>query len=677
MGAIKTKIISLGQRWWPKLKAKVGQWRQVKLRFWLRWIFLGTIAVFILGIVSLWWGLHRFNLAVFVPPATVQPREHTEHHPWPTFSATARVRQDELQAYYLMAVGRDWPSWRQQQVEQGILVAVNNAGEEHPHGSFWAIKQDFKLPPPWPNQCRERNCYQHRVAFDEISPILWKALMAIEDDRFLEHRGVDWKSIIRAAVMDLKAWELKQGASTLTQQLVKNIFFTQEKNFWRKFKEVIYAIYFETQLPKDAIITAYLNEVFWGVAEQIQLKGIYAASVFYFQKAPAELSAFEAAILVAMLKGPGFYDPLRHLDRLQERTKLVFRQLQDLNYLDLQRDRPWDKTTWQKWQKRLIQQSEHPLKVAALAEEEDSDLNPYEQFVWRHKASSILQQMQQRLPDEDFAIKAMIGAIKDSRPFQYYSKWQRAKAAALNDERHQIGSIFKPLIYQIFLRHGRSLEEMVATGEIELNLPSGPWRPQEAHQVEEEEVSLAEALRLSLNRPLIRVAQEVGFGQIEQGINHLEEFKLPLASYPAQLLGAVEFSVGRIFEIYRNFILDECRWLNVAGEEASLLPVLADPSATTVRKVLDPHLAGAHFFGKTGTSNHGRDNWFVFFDGQLLGVIWAGIEIRHQDRQLNLYGSTTAFQIYQQFILDRGKPVQELNCHFLTSSAALAKDNDE
>jgi len=623
------------------------------------------------------WSLHHFDLASLVPANPVVPRPPSVSNPWPQLLATARVRQDELAAYYLMALGRGWPTWKQEQIDREVLVAVDDAGQETPQGRFWAIKKDFSLPPPWPNQCKERNCYQHRVAFDEIAPILWKGLMAVEDDRFLEHRGVDWKSIIRAAVMDLKALKLKQGASTLTQQLVKNIFFTQEKNFWRKIKEVIYAIYFETKLSKDEILTAYLNEVFWGVAEQIQLKGIYAATVFYFQKAPSELNAFEAAILVAMLKGPGHYDPLRHLDRLQERTNYVFSQMRDLNYLDAQRDVAWTPVQWQRWQKRLVAQNARPLKVAALAEEEFSDLNSYEQFVWRNKAAAVLRQMKQNLPEEDFAIKAMIGAIKDARPFLYYSKEQRPKAAAINDERHQIGSIFKPLIYQIFLRHGRHLDDLVATTEITLDLPSGTWRPQEAHQVEEEEVSLAEALRLSLNRPLIRTAVEIGLDQIEQGINHLEEFKLPLKAYPAQLLGAVEFSVGRIFEVYRNFILDECRWLNVAGEEASLLPVLADPSATTVRKVLDPHLTDAHFFGKTGTSNHGRDNWFVFFDGQFLGVIWAGIEIRNSDRPLNLYGSTTAFQVYQHFILDRGKPVQELNCHFLTSSAALAKDQDE
>ena len=239
---------------------------------------------------------------------------------------------------------------------------------------------------------------------------------------------------------------------------------------------------------------------------------------------------------------------------------------------------------------------------------------------------------------------------------------------AIGSEKHQVGSTIKPILYGIFTNKGHGIDDLISTKKINLSLKSGLWSPRESHFVKEAEVTLLSALLQSLNRPVIRLAKGIGFLEIENDLKtYIKNLKLPLAQYPSQLLGAVEMSLSDLWNAYSLFIQNTCQNLLKGNEENiefedTILFKLANPNTTTIKNIVSSHLKGMRFFGKTGTTNNGLDNWYVFFDGIHLGVIWTGVEGVRTDLKLRLFGSTTSFVIYQNYLLGRGKRVNQLSC---------------
>jgi penicillin-binding protein 1B len=196
-------------------------------------------------------------------------------------------------------------------------------------------------------------------------------------------------------------------------------------------------------------------------------------------------------------------------------------------------------------------------------------------------------------------------------------------------------------------------------------LKSGKWKPREAHKIADSEVTLKESLLLSYNRPVIRISDEIGFEKIEEEfLKFVPKLKKPLSEYPSQLLGAVELSVKELWSAYSQFIEKECLSINDSNKkwEDTILYQMSDPETTTVRRLVGKQMGMQRFFGKTGTSNNGLDNWYVFFDGKYLGVIWVGLEGGRSGESLGLYGGTTSFRLYNSFMRNRGKRFSELSC---------------
>ncbi len=574
------------------------------------------------------------------------------------------VKMDELEFYLQFYGGKKEPGRLiKDGLEEQIFNKVGRAGK------LYSLSADLEIESPLVNDCDQIYCYQHRINFDQIPSQFWKGLMGIEDYRFLDHFGVDLKSILRAAIIDIIEMKVVQGGSTLTQQLVKNLFYSNEKKLSRKIKEMIVAIYIESKYPKENILEAYFNEVFWGALGSVRIKGIYAASLFYFEKRPQEIDPYEASILIGLLKGPNYYRPLKYLDRLIQRTNVVYAKLGELNLYPASHDLKWKKEKWEKWQARLREKVEGSwhLNMWKSLENKEDYLNHYEKFVFIHKASEIMSFIKTRAPDQDMAIKAFIGSPKagDKNFFSYYSKFERNRTAAIWEERHQVGSTLKPLLYSYFLDHEMNLADMVSTKPIELKLLSGNWSPREAHDDLPAEVTLATALAKSYNRPVIRLAEKVGFDVLEKELDPIiPRLQKPLSEFPAQLLGAVELSLAELLEIYRKFISKECV-KGLEEEHPSVLYLLSDPKQTTVRLAVGSVIGKQRFFGKTGTSNKGFDNWFIFFDGVRLGVVWVGLEGSRDVKQFKLYGSNTSFKIFELFARDSGRRFGELNCEMV------------
>lgn len=525
------------------------------------------------------------------------------------------------------------------------------------------IEKKVDVPFPLNNDCQIVYCYQHRLGFENIPPIFWKGLIGIEDERFLLHKGVDFRSLLRALIHDIKVMRLEQGGSTLTQQIVKNLFYSNEKKFSRKIKEMILAVYLESKYEKEKILESYFNEVVWGGKQGIKIKGVFAASVFYFFKKPDKVEPYEAAILIALLKGPNYYNPLTRQERLRSRADLVYKKLVNMNLFPPENGEKWGDKKWKSW----IEELKRKQKIKPYRNNwwlsqniKKSELGLYEKYVLNSEVRDLLIKIKERLKKKDIAVKAYFGSLSDSTSrYFYYSKYERNWEKAKSVEKQTLGSTIKPLIYSYLVDLGSDMEKEVETGPLVLKLKSGEWKPREAHSIPEEWVTLRKSLQKSYNRPLIREVMNIGFEKVESEMKKwFPELKSPLAEYPSQLLGAVEISIDQLFSIYSDFIKKECG----KNDEDNLVEMMSDPKETTVRKLVGRDFGGLKFFHKTGTSNNGFDNWFVFYEGDRLGVIWVGLEGSRNEKDLKLYGGTTSFKIFKNFYLQSGRRFGEMLC---------------
>jgi penicillin-binding protein 1B len=524
--------------------------------------------------------------------------------------------------------------------------------------------RDISIPALMQNDCHELYCYQHRMSFSQIPAVLWRGLIGIEDSRFLDHAGIDPKSIFRMIIQNLREGRYAQGGSTITQQLIKNLFFSNEKKIERKLREIIVAVYLEQFYPKENILEAYFNENYWGAFEGIRIKGVLAASIFYFNKKPSQLTDYEATILVALLKGPSFFHPIRQIERLKRRTEVVLERLVQSGLITANEEQRWTEKEWQDWRENLSQRSQRYLKRSLYKVFNDLDVGQeqFQSYAYVLSAEQLILNLKSQAPELDFNVKVLVKELSTNRyVFKYYSKYERSRDHALTQEHHQVGSILKPIIVQEYIGLGYNGDDLVLTEPITLELLSGDWSPREITRNLPEQVTLKEALQRSLNRPLIHLASEVGFERLEELLEvRIPRLKKPLGEFPAQLLGASELSIQEIVELFEGFVKRECLSQDV---EPGVLFWLSDHQYTTLARALDPRLIDVHYFGKTGTSNDGWDTMFVYFDGDHLGVIWVGQEgSRDQANPLRLFGSNTAYKVFENFVLNRGKRFREFQC---------------
>lgn len=507
------------------------------------------------------------------------------------------------------------------------------------------IKNSFQLENMRRNDCERNRCIQYEINFSKIPNILSRGLISIEDFRYLDHFGVDVISIFRAVVKDIQAGALVQGGSTITQQLVKNLLFTNERNFIRKIKEAILAIYVEYKYEKTQILQLYFNEVYWGSINGINVKGIQAAAIMYFGKDIELLEEFEASILVSMLKGPSYYHPIRHTERLKERANFIFNKLKKAGLFT---SNSWNENQWIKWVERLRKiENRNIAEVMYILSSQEPGSETYLFYKLLLSSKDILEKNKD---NKDLSVKLIL--TKDGREYRYYSRFERDIVKALEEEKQQIGSIIKPLIYALAQRHGVKLSDEITTEPITLKLKSGDWSPRESHKVQIENITLEKALQDSLNNPLIRMATTIGIENLENDLLEIfETLKTPLKEYPAQLLGAIEVPMEKINLEYLKFYKKECE-----KEDSEILNALSDFSKTTVKRVIHKNLLDFKIFGKTGTTNNGYDNWYVGNDGKISIIIWTGVEgSRNEDNKLSLYGSNTSFVIFQDGLIYSGR----------------------
>ncbi|EJV5947759.1 penicillin-binding protein 1B [Vibrio alginolyticus] len=529
---------------------------------------------------------------------------------------------------------------------------------------------------------------------DQFPEILVDALLATEDRDFYQHDGVSPLAIARALVANIKAGRTVQGGSTLTQQLAKNLFLTRDKTLWRKVREAYIALILDYRYSKDRILEAYLNEVYLGQSGGEAIHGFGLASRYYFGQPIQELRIDQLAMLVGMVKGPSYYNPIRYPERTKERRDLVLRLLMQQNMLTSEQyeqavSRPLDtqsKPRIASRQPAYFQQLSIELKekVGERFKAETglrvfTSLDPVSQSKMEQAIAKKIPELAKRGGKELEAaavavdrhsgeIRAMVGGKRVG-----YEGFNRA----LNASR-PIGSLVKPAIYLTALEQPDKYNLGTTLHDTPLSLKSSKgnvWTPRNYDRKYRGDVPLYIALAKSLNVPTVRLGMALGTPEVSNTLERLGVNKDEIRPVPSMFLGSFSLTPFEVAQMYQTLtnsgkrakltalrsVMDMegnvlyqslPRSSRAVDEQAAWLTTYAMKQgvAQGTGRFLQSQFGWAALAGKTGTSNDNRDSWFVGVDGREVTTIWLG---RDDNKPVNLTGSSGALRVYAEYLKQR------------------------
>ncbi|MEB6379955.1 bifunctional glycosyl transferase/transpeptidase [Leclercia adecarboxylata] len=533
------------------------------------------------------------------------------------------------------------------------------------------------------------------VARNGFPDLLVDTLLATEDRHFYEHDGVSLYSIGRAVLANLTAGRTVQGASTLTQQLVKNLFLSSERSYWRKANEAYMAVLMDARYSKDRILELYMNEVYLGQSGDNEIRGFPLASLYYFGRPVEELSLDQQALLVGMVKGASIYNPWRNPKLALERRNLVLRLLQqqqviDQELYDMLSARPLGV------QPRGGVISPQPAFMQMVRQELQAKLGDKVKDLSGVKIfttfDSVAQdaaekaavegipalKKQRKLSDLETAmvvvdrttgeVRAMVGGAEPQ-----FAGYNRAMQA-----RRSIGSLAKPATYLTALSQPNQyrLNTWIADAPIALRQPNGQvWSPQNDDKQYSGQVMLVDALTRSMNVPTVNLGMALGLPAVTDTWLKLGVPKDQLHPVPAMLLGALNLTpieVAQAFQTIasggnraplsalRSVIAEDGTPLyqSFPQAERAVPAQAAYMTLWTMQQVvqrgtgrqLGAKYPGLHLAGKTGTTNNNVDTWFAGIDGREVVITWVG---RDNNQPTKLYGASGAMSIYQRYLANQ------------------------
>lgn len=536
------------------------------------------------------------------------------------------------------------------------------------------------------------------VKLDEVPPLLPAGLIYIEDRSFAHHVGIDPKAILRATFANLRAGHAVQGGSTITQQLVRNFFLTLERKWSRKLNEAIMAVLLEAHYSKDEILEAYLNEVHLGQDGGRAVHGFGLASQFYFNKPLSELQPQEIALLVALVKGPSYYNPRKHPERAKERRDLVLENLAEAGLLTA--------TELQiALKKPLGVKSEiggniarYPafvdlVKRQLTGQYADADLTneglrifttlePRAQEALEKNLTEGLPRLEKsraRLRNMHLEGAGVVTSVEDGKVLAL-AGGRDVRFAGFNralDARRPIGSLAKPFVYlSALMQPDRySLASPLQDVAIEIQQPNGEtWAPQNYDKVEHGAVPLFVALANSYNLATVHLGMDMGIPTVRE-IFRAAGMQDPPPPVPALFLGAVDLAPLEVAQMYGTLaaggyqtpLLAIREVVTKEGQPLSHYPlhvrqtlpevpvyllnwnleqVLRHGTATSAYNYIAPSVRLA---GKTGTTDDLRDSWFAGYGEDRVVVIWVG---RDDNQSAGLTGAEGALQIWAPLMRD-------------------------
>jgi penicillin-binding protein 1B len=531
------------------------------------------------------------------------------------------------------------------------------------------------------------------VRLDDLPEDLVQAVLAAEDAGFFRHAGVSIRGVMRAVWSNVRDEGPLQGGSTLTQQLVKNLYLSHERTLARKAREAVLAVLIELRYEKREVLEAYLNEVYWGRSGGVNLVGVGAAAHAYFGKEAAHLSLAESATLAGIIQAPNQLSPTRHPERAQARRDRVLERMRQLEWID---DEQYQAAIAPALEVRAYTGARRraPHFVDRVLEEvaarfgvdaaRTAGLSILTTLDWRDQRAAEtavergLESLDRGWREAEGARPleaALVSVAPDSGAIRAWIGGRNYAASQFDragQGRRQAGSAFKPVVYAAALSRGMvTPASMIPDEPLSVRIAGVAWEPQNDDREFRGWVSVRGALEQSLNVPTARLALETGLDRVlamarDLGIGGR------LEPYPSLALGAFEVAPVELASVYATLAAGGVRppihaVEGVRSSDGTPLPgaglgsaerVLAAPVAYLLTSLLqgvvdrgtasDLRAEGLAdpVAGKTGTTNGRRDSWFAGYSPERATVVWVGYD---DNRETGLSGSRAALPIWARF----------------------------
>lgn len=532
--------------------------------------------------------------------------------------------------------------------------------------------------------------YQNRIPLNinQIPNTLITGLQAVEDRGFKHHQGVDLFAILRALVKNLFAGKVVQGGSTITQQLIKNRFNYSNKSWLRKANEAVAAIMLEQKFDKGQIIESYFNEIYWGQHGKIAIHGIKQASLYYFSKIPKQLTLSEQALLIGMIKGPSWYHPIKQKARSKSRRDIVLKIWRDTGVIT------------EKQYKGSLSQAVNVQINSSFASQQYSDfldivkrqlpdyfstkqlkqqgikiystLNPFIQNQLSHTLQDKTKSFGHQIQSSAVVSQAQTGhllAIKGSKDqTTFYNRAFLSK--------RQIGSLIKPFVYLASLELDTefNMQSKVSDSSVKIKTKSGEyWQPSNFDNKSLGKMTADQALYQSRNQAAVNVGMKLG---VNKFVLFLQKLGLNInhSHHPSIFLGSTELTPLEVTNLYlilsselQNNQLFAIKYITDKDDhligrlksrsrnhlsESSLEQInLSLNNVTrmgTASKLSSKYLIKEKIYGKTGTTNEGRNSWFVGYNDEILASFWLGYD---NNKATSITGSSGALELWAQWYL--------------------------
>jgi penicillin-binding protein 1B len=536
------------------------------------------------------------------------------------------------------------------------------------------------------------------VRLADLPDHLVQAVLAVEDQRFFTHSGIDFRRVVGAALANVRARRVAEGGSTITQQLARNLYLSARRSPLRKLREAAIALALEARYRKTQILEAYLNEIYLGQDGAAEIRGVGRAARFYFGKNAADLSVAESALLAGMIRGPNLYSPIRNPETARDRRDLVLRLMTEQGRIDRRAaesaaraplraaPHPQPAPTGRYFQDYALERMhdeglggagdrgfavfttlDADLQRAAERAVRDG-LAVVERGARRSRSGAPLQAALVALDPRSGEILAMVGGRDYGR-----SQFNRATLAL-----RQPGSAFKPIVALTALARSTTpdgpaftLASVVEDEPLSVQTPAGLWEPDNYDNGFRGEVTVREALEQSLNVPFARIGLAVGPERIVATARALG-ITSRLHAVPSLALGASEVTPLELVRAYgvlaAGGLRAESRALVSTVDPLGRVDRASRPASTRVFDPAETYLVTsalqgavergtgrgirsqgiwAPLAGKSGTSSDWRDGWFIAYTPSLVVGVWVGYD---DAQSIGLTGSRVALPIVASFL---------------------------
>ena len=511
------------------------------------------------------------------------------------------------------------------------------------------------------------------VSIDQVPMNVIHAVLAAEDHRFYEHKGLDPRGILRAIYTDLRHGSFRQGGSTITQQLAKNYFLTPKRTLIRKLKELFMSLTIEMMYQKSEILEIYLNEIYMGQNASEAINGIGEASIFYFGKPVEKLSLAEAATLGGLIRAPNYYSPYIDKNRCMKRRNVVLNAMYKQGWISDEELKstlplPVNAVGYAAYRKKAPYFMDYlsdqltalysPQDLSSLGLTIYTTLDTQVQIAAENALKKGLEALEKSIPvlSRTDPQKKLQGAVIVMQPKTGYvlamvggRNYSVSQYNRITQARRQPGSAFKPFVYLSGLDQftpASILPNKPKTYEID----GKEWTPQNYSPMTEECVTVRDALAKSINLATVDLAMQVGIDHIVETARSLG-FSTPMRPYPSIALGSFEVIPLELARAYCPFAADgvlpfPLALKSVLDEQGNILeqrhmsikevmtPEKAFLMSSLLQSVVEKGTAsslkemGITFpvAAKTGTTNDYRDAWFVGYTPDILALIWVGFD---------------------------------------------------